>query len=265
MTTETDLRAARIADARQILDLLEANPGIPFCYLRIEHIASVSAKDDDVARAEVDRVAALLGVEAGFPWEGAHYQANKMIGSACYQVIMVSKSAMKRYDVVQSLGEAALTAVEAAVEQDGQEDVFHAAPPIGGGKSPRCGASGLTVLFASDVTCQECRSLMAQQARAADEPDFFDAAEAEDVRQIRREMAIDAGDDSEGLRQEAEDDASNERFAAALAATTDARRAQTRHERAIACEDSCGGEGVCAFGPHDTITTPPVTTPGEAP
>lgn len=43
---------------------------------------------------------------------------------------------------------------------------------------------------------------------AAPEPvEYFDQAEADDVREIEREMAVDAGDDSEALRQEAEDDA----------------------------------------------------------
>jgi hypothetical protein len=47
--------------------------------------------------------------------------------------------------------------------------------------------------------------------------EHFDATEAADVRQIEREMAIDAGDDSELDRQTAEDDARAERRAEAFA------------------------------------------------
>lgn len=65
----------------------------------------------------------------------------------------------------------------------GQDDALHAMPPIGGGTAPRCGADGPTALFASDVTCAECRSLMANEARDAGDadPDFeFHPTSAED-------------------------------------------------------------------------------------
>lgn len=45
------------------------------------------------------------------------------------------------------------------------------------------------------------------------EVEHIDYAEAADVREIEREMAIEAGDDSELMRQVAEDDARHERYA----------------------------------------------------
>ena len=45
----------------------------------------------------------------------------------------------------------------------GQDDVLHASPPIGDGKNPRCGADGRTALFAADVTCEACITLLIEQ------------------------------------------------------------------------------------------------------
>lgn len=73
-------------------------------------------------------------------------------------------------------------------------------------------------------------SLMHYAAFGAQPREFFDEAEAAAVREIRREMAIEAGDDSEALRQEAEDDARAER--AAYLAEREAQHAQGRYDEA---------------------------------
>lgn len=143
----------------------------------------------------------------------------------------------------------------------------HALPPIGGGKLPRCGAAGVTVLFASDVTCVACLALMAEQARAAGEPEYFDQAEADDVREIRREKDIEAGDDSEALRQEADDYriAENRRHAED---TVDVRALHTpiAYLAEMIC-DHCEGLWPClaisALDVAEDFATPSTTPPPE--
>jgi hypothetical protein len=82
----------------------------------------------------------------------------------------------------------------------------------------------------------------------------FDQAEADDVREIRREMAIEAGDDSEALRQEAEDDA---------------RAARRSHEHCPGCPQCTGyadpdepDDQDDAFGLDDNLPVTHVPKPG---
>ena len=42
-------------------------------------------------------------------------------------------------------------------------DGIHAAPPIGGGRTPRCGTPGRVALFAHAVTCPRCLAMPAEQ------------------------------------------------------------------------------------------------------
>lgn len=71
----------------------------------------------------------------------------------------------------------------------------------------------------------------------------------------------DADEDFEFAPMSAEDYAAEQ--AAFDAANVEITAKLTRERRRAAaqdCEDSCGGEGVCAFGPHDPITTQPTTS-----
>lgn len=75
--------------------------------------------------------------------------------------------------------------------------------------------------------------------------EHYDAEEADAVREIRREMAVEAGDDSEAERQIAEDDARHERQA--WLAERDAAEAEANDDMDLGSEYSDGyalpGEG----------------------
>lgn len=129
LEVDTDPRTAALADARRLLDFLQSLPGVPFRQLEIMRSTSAGAKDDAAARAEVDRVAALLGVEAGHAYPGAHYEASKTIGSAEYRVFMVTTADSKRWDDQLRLGEAALAVIEPDQTSDGPAAADGNTPP----------------------------------------------------------------------------------------------------------------------------------------
>jgi hypothetical protein len=108
----TTTRAQWIADARAMLDMLEANPDVPISTFRVAAYAGTGSDDTD--REAVDAVAEILGVEAVVPKRSSHYQAAITIGSALYEFTAVPSSSMRRYHRVNELGEAALVAEEAA-------------------------------------------------------------------------------------------------------------------------------------------------------
>ena len=104
-------RAQWLADARALLDFIEANPDLPVNTFRIA--ASIYNGTDEENRAAVDAVAAILAVEPTTSRHGGHYNAAIEIGSAVYEAYMVPDRTMRRYHQVQDLGEAALTEQEA--------------------------------------------------------------------------------------------------------------------------------------------------------
>ena len=108
----TTTRTQWIADARAMLDMLEANPDVPIGTFRIPAYAETGSDDTD--RKAVDTVAKILGVEAVVPPRSRHYQAAVTIGSAVYEFTAVPTAAMHRYYRVNELGEAALAAEESA-------------------------------------------------------------------------------------------------------------------------------------------------------
>jgi hypothetical protein len=104
-------RAQWLADARAMLDMLEANPDLPIGTFRIPAYAGTGSDDTD--REAVDAVAKTLGIEAVVPPRSRHYQAAIAIGSALYEFTAVPTASMHRYHRVNKLGEAALAAEEA--------------------------------------------------------------------------------------------------------------------------------------------------------
>lgn len=75
-------RAARLADARALLDRLEA-AGVPIGALSMHYFPRRGSLDDQVA--EVDRIAELLGVT---PVHDVHYEAEIKIGQAEYGAVV---------------------------------------------------------------------------------------------------------------------------------------------------------------------------------
>lgn len=85
--TKADQRAACIAGLRELADFLENNPDVPVGgTFSFQYSASVKRTHAE-AVAEVDRVAALLGVGAGHPCGSTYYQANKHFGPVTYHVV----------------------------------------------------------------------------------------------------------------------------------------------------------------------------------
>lgn len=159
---EVDPRRVQwIADARALIDFIEANPELPLnthSGIGVSYHPMPGDLDDADKKAAVDAVANMLGVAVTPPGPGSHYEVQKTFGSATYKAVAVLKDYSDRYYAIQELGEAALADREAA-------------RPV----------------------------------------EYVDYAEAEDVRETEREMAVEAGDDSEIDRQVAEDDARSER------------------------------------------------------
>lgn len=72
---ERDRRAAMIAAARQMLDVLDADPTLPIVSIRVGAAVTAHRRTDAQRIAEVDRVAAALGVTA--EWMDTHYRAER--------------------------------------------------------------------------------------------------------------------------------------------------------------------------------------------
>lgn len=100
MTNPTDRRQAVIDGLRSLADFLTENPDLPidgshgFQY-------SVSAFFDTEAerRAEVERIAALLGVT---PVDDDHYVANRFFGPIEYRTVAIPEELRRRYRAERS-------------------------------------------------------------------------------------------------------------------------------------------------------------------
>jgi hypothetical protein len=94
-------RAAFFADARAMLDYLEAHPEVPLPSRYTPVSVDVFAAHDDFA--EVDRVAGLLGVDP-VDRGGSQRVACRVFGDghASYQILANSSEGMARFDAVYS-------------------------------------------------------------------------------------------------------------------------------------------------------------------
>lgn len=96
--TEVGHRQAVIDGLRQLADLLEQNPGLSVNRTHtIAYSASGLFTGDAEARAEVDRVAELLG-EAPAITLGDHYQVQKTFGGVEYKATAISRRRMREFD-----------------------------------------------------------------------------------------------------------------------------------------------------------------------
>jgi hypothetical protein len=92
MPDSTPERAKVTEGLRQLADYLDANPGVPVSeYTHCDLLAFTSHDYSDAAsRAEVDRIAALLGApvrdETG---RGGHYKATRSFGPISYSMIHI--------------------------------------------------------------------------------------------------------------------------------------------------------------------------------
>jgi hypothetical protein len=85
-------RAKVIGGLRQLADLLEAHPGVPVCPFGWD-LSVYPQYDDEAARvAEVDRIAAILGVAvADQTGQGGHYTAARTFGLITYAAVYIPR------------------------------------------------------------------------------------------------------------------------------------------------------------------------------
>jgi hypothetical protein len=106
-------RAQWLADARALLDFIEANPDLPVpSYHSIEisyhPIPQANVSDAD-KMAAIDEIADLLGATVTTPdMPGSHYEAQIRFGSASYRAVAVLKRERDEYSATQKLGKEAL-------------------------------------------------------------------------------------------------------------------------------------------------------------
>jgi len=101
-------RAQWLADARALLDLIEANPEIPlppFRGLEISHHPSTLSTEDN-RRAKLDRIAAVLGAEV--TGEDGRYQTTVSMGSAQYRAVVHTDASQHEWQEQLRLGAEAL-------------------------------------------------------------------------------------------------------------------------------------------------------------
>lgn len=105
---EAARRAQRFADARALLDLIEANPDVPFDGLEIRHTVTATDDTEGVSRV-LDAAIALRirrEVDAGHHWVVLRH------GTASYQAAYVERDQMTRWRRSRDLGNAAVAAEE---------------------------------------------------------------------------------------------------------------------------------------------------------
>lgn len=105
-------RAQWIADARALIDFIEATPDLPLNPLRgieVSYHPLPNVKDDGRLMDAVDAVAELLGAPVTTPdMPGSHYETEIRFGSACYCAVAVLSAQYEEYQEIRRLGTAAL-------------------------------------------------------------------------------------------------------------------------------------------------------------
>jgi hypothetical protein len=101
MTTEyeAERRQAVIDGLRELADFLTEHPDVPVGTWTLLYHARGT---DEEKRAEVDRVAAILGVTAGSPGTPDHYLADREFGGITYEALAITDEHMRRYVAASS-------------------------------------------------------------------------------------------------------------------------------------------------------------------
>ncbi|MCP2341626.1 hypothetical protein [Actinomadura rupiterrae] len=99
MTDEGINLVYRIAVAgglRNLASLIERRMDLPVPR-NVEISYSVIADSDEDARAEVDRIAGILGETPGYPYGDSHYIVTHDFGPVTYAAVAITREYMDRY------------------------------------------------------------------------------------------------------------------------------------------------------------------------
>jgi hypothetical protein len=85
-------RAKVIGGLRQLADWLDAHPGVPVCPFGWDLSIYPQHEDDAARAAEVDRIAAILGVDVTDQTpKGGHYIASRTFGLITYEAVHIPR------------------------------------------------------------------------------------------------------------------------------------------------------------------------------
>ncbi|WP_169953722.1 hypothetical protein [Microbispora sp. H11081] len=99
----TDHRTATVAGLRALADFLEGNPALPIPRSSISVTYFPDRADDAIMRAEIDRIAGLLGAEIDpgrLPY--SHYRTGLDFGPVRYEALAILADARARHEAVTS-------------------------------------------------------------------------------------------------------------------------------------------------------------------
>lgn len=94
-------RRAVISGLREFADDLSMHRDIPVPLI-IEIDYFPRAATDAEKRAEIDRIAKVLGIEPEFTAGGEHYAATRRYGVVHYKAVTISRDALRRWDALMS-------------------------------------------------------------------------------------------------------------------------------------------------------------------
>ncbi|GAA4484442.1 hypothetical protein GCM10023191_007610 [Actinoallomurus oryzae] len=107
-------RTEFIVGLQALADYLDTNPAVPVPEFSIEVLVHARGTDE-VASAEVDRVAALLGVAVRDDTaRGGHYKAIRTFGPVEYRCLAIPAAVMAVHRAGQSYAESVVPDTEAA-------------------------------------------------------------------------------------------------------------------------------------------------------
>lgn len=85
------------AALEELAGFLRAHPDLPVPRSTVPLRPHVSGGSDEEQRAEVDRIAAILGTEAVETAGGEHYQTERRFGPVAYGAVAIRTEHMRRY------------------------------------------------------------------------------------------------------------------------------------------------------------------------
>jgi hypothetical protein len=99
------------AGLRDLASFIERNPDLPIPR-NVDISLSVIGDDDKQERDEIDRIAAILGVPATFPYGLHHYRAAREFGPVTFSALAISQEYMRMHhartaliDIINESGE----------------------------------------------------------------------------------------------------------------------------------------------------------------